>query len=298
MFKPFWLAVPLTMVAFLSACVPAIYRPASPVTTSAAAPSEILQPAYLFEIVRYLYRWQFDESEVQRIEGAGRCRFWVYRVDVPLDPGDRSIEADILIPQLDMTVRVKKADYTIQETGLVVRSPRFEIQEVTRGSVPSEAPKSCQIVEVDTKEMRDHLFRTRNQNDYPDAKLLEHLRQAVRKEVLKMGIEIPVEGEQIIHLAPLSPVSDEAWVYWENGHKLIYFSSDIDLNNPSLWDYEPLMVHIYDLNDQVVVSEQEVGSSNLYLTRYQVSRTLYNCMVLGERVALTPPPASGNATQP
>ena len=98
---------------------------------------------------------------------------------------------------------------------------------------------------------------------------------------------------RLFHLFP-----NEAWVYWENQHKLIYFSSDIDLNNPSLWDYEPLMVRVYDLNDQVVVSEQEAGSSNLYLTRYQVGRTLYNCMVLGERIVLTTPSVTGATTQP
>ncbi len=293
------LAAGLMTAALLAACTEATDQATSPATprATAPAPSEIAQPAYLFEVVRYLYRWHFDEAEVQRIEAADRCIFWVYRLDVPLDAGDRSIEANIVLPQLGITVRVKKADYTIQETALVVKSPRFEVQEVTRagaggGGITAQPPKNSQVVSVDTSDMRDHLFRTRNQNDYPDAALLEHLRAALRQEVLKLGLDIPVVGEQIVHLAPLSPVSDEVWVYWENGHKLFYFSSDIDLNNPALWDFEPLMVHIYDLNDQVVVSEQEAGSSNLYLTRYQVGRTLYNCMVLGERVTLTPPAAS------
>ncbi len=47
---------------------------------------------------------------------------------------------------------------------------------------------------------------------------------------------------------------------------------------------------IYDIDEQVVVSLQEVPGSNAYLTRDQVGRALYNCMILGKRVILEPVP--------
>jgi hypothetical protein len=143
---------------------------------------------------------------------------------------------------------------------------------------------------VDTKEMTDYLFRTRNQREYPDAALLERLRQALRDEIAKDVVSITnvVPGEQIIHLATLSTVANEVWVYWETGRKLLHFASDIDLANPAVWQHESIMVRSYDLDQQVVVSHHEAPGSNRFLTRYQVSRALFNCLVLGERVVLTP----------
>ena len=35
--------------------------------TSALAPAELVQPAYLYEVTRHLYRWYLDEAEVERV---------------------------------------------------------------------------------------------------------------------------------------------------------------------------------------------------------------------------------------
>jgi hypothetical protein len=258
-----------------------------------APPPEITQTNYLFEVVRHLYRWHIDESEVERIVGSKRFIFWVCRLDTQLDPGDQSILGEIILPQVNLSVRVKKADYRIEELGTVVQSKSFKITQVIRGQAPGYAPRACVVVEVEVKEMLDYLFQTRNQRDYPDAVLVDRLRQAVRKEAEAAGIiqTNAAAVEQVVHLAPLSPVANETWVFWEAGRKLLHFASDIDLANPAVWQHEVLAARIYDLDQQVVVTHEEAPGSNRFLTRYQVSRALFNCVVLGQRITL-PPAAS------
>jgi hypothetical protein len=196
----------------------------------------------------------------------------------------------ILLPQLDLSVKVKKADYRIEELNTAVKSQNFKIIKVTRGSTPSRMPRSCEVVAVDLKEMRDYLFRTRNQHDFPDRELVQRLREALRKEAAKEGLLAKMQPttEQVVHLAPLSPVANEIWVFWEAGRKLFHFASDIDLANPEVWRHEALMVRIFDLDEQVVVSHEEAPGSNRFLTRYQVSRALFNCFIFGQRITVPP----------
>jgi hypothetical protein len=84
-------------------------------------------------------------------------------------------------------------------------------------------------------------------------------------------------------------VANEIWAFWEAGRKLFYFASDIDLANPAVWQHQSLMAHIYDLDEQVVVSHEEAPGSNRFLTRYQVSSALFNCVLLGDRITVPPP---------
>jgi hypothetical protein len=282
-----WFGLLGMVLLLLPACQTA---PTAAVSVS-APPTDLIQTSYLFEVVRHLYRWHMEEAEVERAVGSKRFVFWVRRLEPRLDPGDRSVLGEILLPQLGMAVNVKKADYRIEELGATVKSDIFKITRVTRGQVPARAPKNCAVVEVDMKEMRDYLFRTRNQSEFPDEALIERLRKAVRQEAAKEGLQVTnaPTSEPIVHLAPLSPVANELWVFWESGRKLLYFASDIDLANPLVWQHETLMARIYDLDQQVVVSPEEAPGSNRFLTRYQVGRALFNCVVLGQRVALPPP---------
>src|SRR5262249_31635179 len=160
-----------------------------------------------------------------------------------------------------------------------------------RGQVPAQAPGNCAAVEVDMQEMRDYLFRTRNQHDFPDPALLERLREAGRRDAAKEGtLTNAPTSEFVIHLAPRAPAANETWVLWESGRNLFYFASDIDLANPAVWQHEPLMARVFDLDTQVVVSHEEAPGSNRFLTRYQVSRALFNCIILGQRTAVPPRP--------
>jgi len=264
--------------------------PPAKAVESLTPPPELVQQPYLFDIVRHLYRWQLDESEVDRLIVSRQMEFWVRRLDPKLDPGDRSVLGEILLPQLAIGIKVKKADYAIEELGTLVQSRTFKITQVTRGQVPSRTPRDCSVVGVDMQEMRDYLFRTRKQQDFPDPVLIERMRGAFRTQAAKEGIlatNAPA-GEQVVHLASISPVANECWVFWEAGRKLLYFASDIDLANPVVWQYEALTARIFDLDQQVVVSHEEAPGSNRFLTRYQVSRALFNCLILGQRVVVPP----------
>lgn len=255
-------------------------------------PSELVQPAYLFEIARHLYRWQLDEVAVARVASVPRFVFWVQRLHPRLDADDHSEWAEIILPQLGLAVKVKKTDYVIEETGLEVKSQGFRITRVSQVELPARAPRACAVVEVEMKALRDYLLRTRGQRENPDPVLVERLRLALRQEAAKEGVRLRLAsaGETIIHLAPLSPVANEAWAFWEAGRTLFYFASDIDLANPAVWEHQSLAVRIYDLDEQVVASLEEAPGSGRFLTRFQASRVMFNCLLLGER--LTVPPAT------
>jgi len=277
----------LALAVLLSACQS---LSSAKVAGDTAVPSELVQQTYLFEIVRYLYRWQLDEAEVDRIVGSKQCVFWVRRVDAPLDPGDRSALAEIFLPQAGLRLKVKKADYRIEELNTEVKSASYRITQVTRGDLPRRAPRDAQVVVIDMQTLRDYLFRTRAQHDYPDQALVARLQQALRKEAAREGIltNLPA-GDKIVHIAPLSPVANEVWAFWEGGRKLFSFASDIDLANPAVWEHETLLARIYDLDQQVVVSHEEAPGSNRFLTRNQVSRAMFNCVLFGQRLTVQPP---------
>lgn len=286
--KVFAVVVSLALAVLLSAC--RSVAPAKAASASAVSPELVGQP-YLFELVRYLYRWQLDEAEVDRLVGGRQVVFWVRRVEAPLDPGDRSALAEILLPQVGLRVRVKKADYRIEELGTEVKSANFRITQVIREDLPGRAPQGSEVVEADMQELRDYLFRTRSQHDYPDPALVARLQQALRKEAAREGILATNDaaGDKIVHIAPLSPVANEIWVFWESGRKLFSFASDIDLANPAVWEHETLLARIYDLDQQVVVSHEEAPGSNRFLTRNEVSRALFNCVLFGQRLTVQPP---------
>ncbi len=267
----------------------AVYTAEAPAETS--HPPELLEKSYLYEVARHLYRWYMDEADVFRATHGKEFTFWVRGLHPKLDPGDKSRLGEIILPELGISVRVKKADYTIEELDLVVKTDTFKITNVSRISADEKPAAGTAKVVVDYQEMRDYLFRTRSQVEFPDDELLLRLRLAVRKRLLKdardHGEEIPT-GDQVVHFSPISPVANELWVFWENGRLLIRFASDLDLVNPVVWQYEDLAVSLFDIDEQVVVSLDEVAGSNAYMTRDQVGRALFNCVILGRRLVLNP----------
>jgi hypothetical protein len=259
-----------------------------PVNVSAV----LKDPTYLYEVVRHVYRWHLDENDVDRLAGTQEFPFWVRMLDAPLDKGDHSLRAEIVMPLVGVAVTVKKPDYRIDELNLAVTSGAFRITGVSKIGIPDKPLPEHRVVNVAYAEMRAYLFRTREEATFPDEALTDRLRVAVRKE---MGLQPQARtpGRQIAHLAPLSPVANEAWVYLENHKLLVRFASDIDLVNPAVWAHEALMVKTWDVQSQVVVSLDEAAGSNAFMTRDQIGRALYNCIVLGQRLEVANPAAAG-----
>ena len=153
-------------------------------------------------------------------------------------------------------------------------------------SLPA-ARSAYTVFRFDRGELSDYLFRTRNDRAFPDEELLERLRAAVRKAIGERPADVG-EGPAVVYVAPLSPVSNDLWVYWENGHRIIRFSSDADLTQKIYWDLAGVDVHVYDLHENVVVSLGEVPGSSKYVTRDWAARVLFNCIALGQKVILPP----------
>ena len=248
--------------------------------------AEIGGQPVVHEVIRHLYRWYLDETDIEKHIGKPTVSVWLRLLHPQLDPGDRSGFAELLLPALQVKVTLKKTDYRIEELNLDVKGHGYRITNVTREAPPA-TPEGYQVLELDLPALVDYLFQTRNQREYPDPALADHLHRAVLLELGERKIP-PVDGVHVCHVGPLSPVSNELWVFWENGRMLIRFTSDLDLSNPSVWGQENLKVRTFDIDKQVVVSQSEVPGSNAFLNRDQVGRVLYNCIVLGQRVAVAP----------
>ena len=282
------LALLLTgMAVHAQEALPAAENRAAP-EAALAPPPELLEQPYLFEVVRHLFRWYMDESDVERVAGARNFPFWVRMLDVKLDAGDRSQIAEIILPLVGISAQVKKTDYTIEELGVEVKSPTFRIVNVARLEGPAQPPPDVRVLVVDYGEMESDLFRTRSQAEFPDETMFEHLRVSLREH---FGLD-PAQreaGEHVVHVAPMSPVANELWVFIENKKMLVQFSSDLDLENPEMWEHQSLEVQAYDILNHTIVSLHEAPGSNEFLTRDQVGRALYNCVVLGRRIVVGHP---------
>lgn len=266
--------------------------PTPAVVAPTGAPPELLDQSFLFQLARYLYRYQLDEAEIDKLATARQVVVWVHRLHPRQDPGDHSQFGEVVLPQLNCYVKLKLSDYRIEELGVDIKSNGFKVYQVGRGELPAQPPADAQVANLDVEALLDYLFKSRFQRDFPDAALAERLRKVANEQVQKAGLkkvnlEAVHPGENIVHVGPLSPVSNEIWSFWESGRRLYHFTSDIDLANPSVWERENLKVDIYDLDQQVVISHEEAPGSNRFLTRYEVGRALYNCIVIGQRLELT-----------
>jgi hypothetical protein len=192
-----------------------------------------------------------------------------------------------VLPQFSLRIKVKNADYSVPELGVKIKTGAFKIVSVQSFERGKQGWKGFTEVRTDYARMRERLFKTRNQTSFPDASLLERMRAALWEEMAEdyeHRHEKPPQGVQTAYLASLSPVANEAWVFWEGGRMIIRFTSDIDLNNPAVWEHEKLAVTDYHIDRHVVVTLDEVGGSNEFMTRNEAGRALYNCVVLGEKV--------------
>jgi hypothetical protein len=178
----------------------------------------------------------------------------------------------------------------IEEINKPVKSNGFKVVNVEKTGNETYDKNGITTISVSIKEIREYLFKTRFQSDFPDGALFKRAREALRKEfdmekMKKAQNEAGID-ENVIYFAPISPVSNEIWIYWETQKLMLKFSSDIDIKNPLVWENEKLFVHTYDLLTQTVVSLAETNGSNRYMTRNQIGRVLFNCMVFGQRVAI------------
>lgn len=239
------------------------------------------------EIMRHLYRWYLDDADLHKVSQEKSVVCYVTPLSPELDEGDLSLYADVYFPAIGTVVSMKRTDYEIEELSLEVASDSFKIVNVER--VEGEYPLSDQVIrsEFPYEEMWEHLFQTRHQQDPPTADLLNRLREAARGQLAKRIDAASNDAtHQTVFISPISPVANEIWAYWQEAQLLLRWNTDIDIAHPSVWEHEHLMVDVFDIEKQVVLSFSHVPGSNAYLTRDHVGRILYNCSVLGQRVVI------------
>ncbi len=289
-----WRSVKLGSVVILLMAATLLGSCCSPQAAVGPPPADpaLSEKDYLLEVIRHLYRWYLDEVDVEKEVDRDHFVFWLREIRPELDPGDLSCFGEIVIPGLDIYITVKKSDYEIEYSQTRVSSDVYKIVNVARYPAPSVRPEEYREVLLSHSELREYLFRTRSRVRYPEAALLKMMRAAVYQELKDEYQMVPAADERfsrVVHLSPLSPVANEAWIFWEAGRLLLHFSSDLDLEHPEIWAAQLPFVRAYDIDEQTVVSLHEAVGSNAYLTRDQVGRALYNCIILGRRLEFSPP---------
>lgn len=254
-------------------------------------PPEVIEKQFLYEVTRHLYRWYLDEIDVEKLAENKELVFMVRAIDMKLDDGDKSQYVEIILPALKLSVKMKKADYRIDELNVNVQSNSFKIKNVDRQLKDFETPDGCVSVAFDIKQMKDYLFNTRNKGEFPSPELYERIKKAFREEFNDVLVKnVPDEQfktERVTFIAPLSPVANVVWAYLDHGKLLVRCSSDIDLTNPDAWEHESLSFKLYDVKNQMVVALDENAGDNSFMTRDQIGRALYNCVVLGQRIVVS-----------
>ena len=252
-----------------------------------AAPPTTIEVQYMGEILRHLYRWHMDETLLANTDNLTVLNVWGRELHPPLDPGDQSAFYEVCIPDLGYRVVMKKADYTIPELGVRVTNHNYKIAAVERLDTRPAIPRSAEKVAFRREQLLDYFFRTRNEKGFPGDALLDRMETVVAAE-LPTVMSNALATAQTIYLAPISPVSNDLWLFWETQQMLIKFSSDADLQSETYWSNKKLGVHFYDLDKNVVVSLAEVAGSNAYVTRDWAARVLFNCVVNGRKIVIAP----------
>ncbi|HBM16160.1 MAG TPA: hypothetical protein DD381_07465 [Lentisphaeria bacterium] len=251
--------------------------------------SDYTSEIYLYNVVRYLYRWYLDEIDIEKNTSAKDIEFFIRKLNPELDKDDRSLYAEIIIPMFNISVKLKKSDYIIEETGQEIKSNGFKIINVSRISTENFDFTDYSRTTIEIEKMREYLFKTRNHEEYPSEDLLDKIRKSFKNQIVKLQKEYPNESfnkNTVLFLAPMSPIGNDFWAYWENGKLAFHCNADIDISNEKIWDNENFYFDYYDVYKNTVVSLSETALSNEFLTRDQVGRILFNCMVLGKRVTM------------
>lgn len=238
------------------------------------------------EILRHLYRWYLDEDDFDKIAAGTFLKLYLLPRQRELDKGDKSLFADIFIPSLGVVVTMKKTDYFIEELNTHVRSGKFKIVNVKKTEKNGPVPEGAVKLKHRMRDVMEYLFRTRYQPDPPAPELRERLLAAIKDELASYTGNLPSDSFLTVFMAPLSPVANEVWAFWHDAKLLIHWSSDIDLNNPEVWETEHLHARIVDMEKQVILSFSEAPGSNAYMSRDHVGRVLYICTVLGEKLLI------------
>jgi len=244
------------------------------------------------QLTRYLYRWYLDETDFKHFAPDFKHQLWLRTLQTVADPQDNSRYLEAVFPAIGVVVTLKKTDYQIPELKLLVRSDGYRITQIARDTSKQNIQKhDYAVMDIDTGALYKRLFQTRLDCVYPDAALLAHLKESAAQQIAALH-DAPTQAKPqqpaTFFVAPVHKVSNEVWGFWEEGKLLFRFTSDIDLSNPALWAHDSVNVQLYNAVEQTVVSHEERPGDDRFITRDQIGRALYNCIVLGQKISLPP----------
>jgi len=260
-----------------------LIRPHTDRKEAAALFAELGGDEGFLAVAHYLYRWHLDESDFKRRDAAFQRQLWIRRLQFVADEGDKSRFLEVVLPAIGVAVTLKKTDYRIQELKLDIRSAGYRVVRITRVTAEELDAGDYARFEFDPGTLYARLFQERAEAAFPSDELLARAKASVSAEIARLGHPAAKTKECTLDFAPIHAVANELWAYWEEGKILFHFTSDVDLNNPAIWAHDTLSVAIYDVVTQTVVSHEEKPGEERFITRDQVGRALYNCIVLGKK---------------
>lgn len=258
--------------------------PGAPLFAGAEAPFD---KAYAAELLKYLYRWHMDDAilsvdadEISEIE------LYFRESELDLDPGDNSTFLEVILPIAQMEIVLKKASYEIPKKALTIKSDSYKFVSAQHYKRLDWEPADYTKLTYDFEEIFNYLYEHRNEKVFPD----EAVRERLRAEVMKLlrekkgpDADFVDDALQVAYLAPISPVTNDLWVYYVNGHMLLHFTSDLDYTDPAYWDIAPVNVDIVELKEEVIVAAGERGGTGFFSKDY-AGRILFNCLVHGQEI--------------
>lgn len=272
----------LLLLSFSAVCLYAV--PKEPETLP-------FDDAYLFGLLHHLCYWHLDDYSYYKYDRNDTVEILYKRLTPPTDPGDESTFCEIVIPDLDMAVMLKKALYTIEELGMTVSNKSYKIttfhREIDLASNPKykEYPKKI----IPEKELFDYIFNKRANLPELDPYVISKLKE-VLPEIVASELPTNMVLDESFYIAPVTPYANLIAIFWENAKKMIILTSDAELHNPVFWEELPLNTEIFDMKSDVVTSLRQVLGSNAYVTKNWIGRILFNCIIDGYKLELKAPP--------
>lgn len=253
-----------------------------------AAKAAPFDQTYGYELVRYLYRWHMDDAVLaETLKKTDTIDLHYRYLEPTRDAGDVSEYLEIVFPLTKLVVLMKRSEYTIEKLDVELKDPYFKVQSAQHYRNLEWDASRYECLSYDYDEMMAYLFRTRNDQQFPDEATLNRLRNEARRVFQAEGHHVGRVGAedavQIAYVAPISIVSNDLWFYWVNGRKFICFSADLHHSHPRFWEFANLNVEIIDADEQIVVSPMEKESHG-YFTKDYVGRILFNCIIHGKQV--------------
>ena len=235
------------------------------------------------DLVRYLYRWYLDEHDFKRFDPNHRNEFWLRQVQTIPDEGDNSRYMELFFPATGVMVTLKKTDYQIPELKLHVKSDGYRIIKLCRDTSGEAAQRSdYAVLDLALDALYARLFELRLERQCPCEELQAHVQSRIDRHG-DLIVKALKDEAKTLYVAPIHTIGNDLWVFWEEGKLLFRYSSDLDLSNPDVWTHDKLDVDIHDTVGQTVVSFEEHPGNHDLITRDQVGRALYNCIILGQK---------------